>query len=475
MGGLPIERIDECLSVREGRLFVEDCDVRQLAQRFGTPLYVISEDTLRRNVRRFIHAFGERWHEGQVHVLASVKANFVLAVLNILAQEGIGCDTFGPGELHAALRSGFRRELISVNGSSKDRGLIEQAISAGTRITLDSVSEIALVRKVARSLGVKAQVRFRIRPRYVGLEQPSDFYEEPIPIRIAAQQYKPGIPTEDLLRIGTEVLGAPELEVTGVMAHLGRHSRDLGVWAGMVRSYVALLAELSNAWGGWEPLEIDLGGGFATRRDPTGRTTERGRQRPAGDWAPSIEEYADVLTKTLREELIRHGLHVERKTIEIEPGRSLFANAGIHLTTVRGVKLQNEPLAWRWIETDTSEMFLLDTLVEHCRWIPYLAGKPLQARTQTADIVGISCGFDVIVQQAKLPDAEPGEVVAFLDTGAYQDACSNNFNALPRPATVLVHDGEAELVKRAETVEDVFRRDIVPPRLLTEKRSGDGR
>lgn len=472
MGSVRIDRIDECLSVREGRLFVEDCDARELARRHGTPLFVMSEDQLRRNVRRFTRAFGDRWSEGPVHILASAKANFALALLHVLARDGIGCDTFGPGELQAALRSGFRRELISVNGSSKDRGLIEQAVRAGARITLDSVSEVDVVRKVARALGVKARVRFRIRPRYEELDQPSDFYEEDTPIRIAAQQYKPGIPTEDLLPAGHDALAAPELNVTGVMAHLGRHSRDLEVWRSMTRSIVALLARLSNAWDGWEPSEIDLGGGFATRRDPTGRTTRRGRERPADDLAPSIEDYAQVLTQTLREELIRHGLRPEGKVLEVEPGRSLFANAGIHLTTVRGVKVQSEPLAWRWIETDTTEMFLLDTLVEHCRWIPYVVEKALQPRTQRADIVGISCGFDVIVQQAELPDVEPGDVIAILDSGAYQDACSNNFNALPRPATVLVHGSESEVVKRAETVDDVFRRDTVPPRLHVEPASG---
>ncbi len=465
-----VQRLDECLSIRDGSLYMEQCAAADLARRFGTPCYAVSEDQLRRNVRRFRRAFSERWPEGSVHVLPSIKANFTLALLRILADEGTGFDTFGPSELHAALTSGAVPALISVNGSSKDRSLLEAAVKAGARVTLDSVEEARLTREVARNLGVRARVRFRLRPRYEGLTQPSDFYEDDTSVRVAAQQYKPGIPMADLIALESEILSARELDVAGVMAHLGRHSTDLGVWRGMVRSFVEAVAELSAAWGGWEPQEIDLGGGFATRRDPTGRATPRGMKRSAEDLAPPIEAYAEALTTTLRSELARRGIASKGKVLEVEPGRSLFADAGIHLTTVRHLKAQAEPMPWRWVETDTTEMFLLDGLVEHNRWTPLVANRAAAPAMQAADVVGISCGFDVIVHQASLPAVEPGDVIAFLDTGAYQDACSNNFNGLPRPATVLVHGDKAEVVKRAETVEDVFRRDVIPRRLHKARR-----
>ncbi len=462
--------LDECLSLRQGRLFIEKCEAAALARRFGTPCYVVSEDQLRRNVRRFQRAFGERWPEGPVHVLPSIKANFTLALLRILAQEGTGFDTFGPSELHAALGSGADPALISVNGSSKDRAILEAAVRAGARVTLDSVEEAHVIRKVANALGRRAKVRFRLRPRYEELGQPSDFYDDDTTVRAAAQQYKPGIPLADLKALGKGFRTAREIEVRGVMAHLGRHSTDLGVWRGMVRSFVAGIAELSAAWDGWEPREIDLGGGFATPRDPTGRATTRGSKRDAGDLAPPIEEYAGALTSTLRTELTRHGLRPQGKILEVEPGRSLFADAGVHLTTVRHLKAQEEPVRMRWVETDTTEMFLLDGIVEHNRWTPIVAARAAEAMTETADVVGISCGFDVIVHDAALPGVQVGDVIGFLDTGAYQDACSNNFNALPRPATILVHGDQAEVVKRAETVQDVFRRDRVPRRLARPRK-----
>jgi diaminopimelate decarboxylase len=118
-----------------------------------------------------------------------------------------------------------------------------------------------------------------------------------------------------------------------------------------------------------------------------------------------------------------------------------------------------------WVETDTSEVFLPDSLIEHNRWPVVAATRADDVPTRVADIVGMSCGFDLMVPAEPVPDLAEGDVIAFLDTGAYQDATAMNFNALPRPATVMVHGDQAEIVKRAETVDDVFGRDRVPERL----------
>jgi len=117
-------RVDECLSIREGHLWLEECDVTELARRFGTPVYVVSEDQLRRNARRIGAAFAAGWPDGETALLPSLKANLSLALRAILNDEGLGADTFGPGELHAALAAGTEPGLISVNGSVKDAELV---------------------------------------------------------------------------------------------------------------------------------------------------------------------------------------------------------------------------------------------------------------------------------------------------------------------------------------------------------------
>jgi diaminopimelate decarboxylase len=458
-----IVRIDDCLSIRDGRLFVEELDAVELARRLGTPVYVVSETQLRRNARRITEAFASRWSEGSVRVLASIKANLTLATRAILTQEGLGCDVFGPGELEAAIRSGVAPELVSVNGTAKDEALLERAIGFGAKVTLDSVAELRAARAVARRLHRRATVRFRLRPDYAALTQASEFAEEDVPIATFARTYKPGIPTADLLAAGVEALAADELDVSGVMAHLGRHHHDPVVWRGMVRAVVDTLATLSAAWSGWMPREIDVGGGFASPRDPTGRALSRGVDRP--ERGPTIEEYAEAVTSALGESLAAAALRRDDLALEVEPGRSLYADAGIHLATVRNVKREAGRSPERWIETDTTEMFLADLMIEHDVFPVLAASRAGAAAQERVDVVGISCGFDVLATGLVLPEVGPGDVLAFLDTGAYQDATSSNFNAMPRPATVLVHGDVADVVKRAETVDDVFRRDVVPPRL----------
>jgi diaminopimelate decarboxylase len=443
--------LDEALSIHQGHLWMEGCDTVDLANRFGTPLYVASEDQLRRNLRRIRSVLEQAWG-GPVQVLPSIKANFNLAVRRILNAEGTGCDCFGPSELHAALTTGVSPHLISVNGSSKDAGLIETAVAAGARITLDSPREYDLVVEAARRLGKRATIRLRLRPDYRGLDQPSDFFPD-LSIRTAADRYKPGIPFREATAVGRQALAAPEVDLTGLMVHLGRHSARSDVWASMARSFADLVADLCQAWGVWRPRELDIGGGFPSPRDPT---------NPGREPAPPLDETAGRATSSLRQRLRERGIDPAGMILEAEPGRGLFADTGIHLTRVRNIKDQITPNPWRWVETDTTEMFLADLLVEHAHFRPIIASRAQEPAAMTADIVGISCGFDVLASQVELPLLSPGDVIAFLDTGAYQDAVAANFNALPRPGTVLVSGSNARWIKRPETIADVFARDVVP-------------
>ncbi len=450
--GVPI---DAGLSIRGGHLWLEQCDLVDIAERFGTPVYVISEDQLLRNLESIGSAFRTAWPHGEVRVLPSIKANLSLALRRTLTRAGAGCDTFGPGELHAALLAGVPPSLISVNGSTKTAEVIDRAVEVGARITLDSAPELTAVEAAAARHGTRARVRLRLRPDYDGLSTRSDFFPE-VDVRLAAHRYKPGIPTEQAREVGAAAIASRHVELTGVMAHLGRHSADPEVWRGMAASFAEVITRLSAAWGGWRPQEIDVGGGFPAPHDPTS---------PTGSDAAPIADYATAIAGTLATELTKGGLDPEGVALEVEPGRSLHADAGLHLTTVRGLKRQLEPIPWAWVETDTTEMFLADLLIEHAYFRPVLVSRADAPTVGTTDIVGQSCGFDVLAQQIEFPRAEVNDVIAFLDTGAYQDACANNWNALPRPGTVLVHGAEAEWIKRPETVDEVFARDLIPERL----------
>jgi diaminopimelate decarboxylase len=442
--------IDAALSVADGHLWIDGCDTVAIASEFGTPLYVISESRLRENCRRMATLFRRYWSVGPVELLPSLKANFTIAVRQLLNEEGLGCDVFGHGELQAALWAGVPGDKISVNGSSKNAHLIALAVSAGARITLDSEQELDLVIAATTLQQKSAQVRLRVRPDYLELTGASDFFPS-MTIRDAANLYKPGIEIGAAVQLGRRALSYPSIELTGLMTHLGRHSADPAVWATMARTFGSVVVQLIEAWAPWRPRELDIGGGLPAPRDPT---------HPARCEAPPLELFAQGTAGALVEALRAGRIDPRGIILQIEPGRSLLADTGIHLSRVCHVKRQTRPVPRTWIELDTTEMFLADLLLEHAYFRPIFASQADAPMREKAEIVGQSCNFDLLARDVEAPAIANGDLLAFLDTGAYQDAAASNFNALPRPATVLVSGNRCTLIKRRETLEEIFARDI---------------
>src|SRR5262249_34371911 len=203
------------------------------------------------------------------------------------------------------------------------------------------------------------------------------------------------------------------------------------------------------------------GGGWESGREAVGRRAGQARARPL---PADAADYARAVAESLAQALRDRGLAREGMLLEAEPGRAVYADAGLHLATVTNVKNQRDPDPRCWIETDTSEVFLLDTTLENALFPVVSATRADAEPALLADITGLWCNLDGIAPAVAVPEVAPGEVIAFLETGAYQEASAANFNGLPRPATVLVCGATAEVVKRRETIEDVLGRDVVPGR-----------
>jgi diaminopimelate decarboxylase len=495
----------DCLSVRGGRLFIEERDTVELAEQFGTPLFVLSETQLRDNVRRFRRAFVAVWDDGPVDVLPAFKANTNLAARHVLTEEGAGADIYSAQELDGVLRTAVDPDLVSVNGGGKPDEHLRRCVAAGVRITVEDVDEIDRIERVAAELDLAAKVRLRVKPAMPNLWRRTDFSQLSVPIDLGLQVYKSGIPAEYLVDLGRRALDAPHVELVGLHFHAGRHHPSLWYWRGLMTRYGRLIGELCEAWGGWRPQEIDIGGGWPSPRDPHNQELPRSeflltalgypflvglrglgerayhaamaRLVPAltshaeRDAPPAIEDFAVAAVRALRAELDRAGVDTTGVRLQVEPGRSLYGDAGIHLARVKTVKRQTRPIPYAWVLTDTTQFFLAGGVFEHNRHPYVVAGKADQRPTMRADLVGHSCYADQLVLGAELPEVTDGDVIAILETGAYQESSASNFNALPRPATVLVAGDQAEIVKRAETVDDVYGRDVVPKRL---DRTGEG-
>jgi diaminopimelate decarboxylase len=500
--------IDECLSVRDGVLHVEEASALDLVARFGSPLFVMSEAQLRGNVRRFHAAFQARWPDGPVDVMPAFKANTTLATRRVLTQEGAGADVYSEGELHGALVAGVAPERISVNGGGKSESLIRRCVRAGVRITVEDLDEPELIDRVAREEGRVAKVRLRVKPNLPRLWRLTDFSHEFASIDMGIQAYKSGIPAQYLPELGRRVLALPGLELVGLHVHIGRHHPSTWFWRGVARGFARLVIELSRAWGGWRPQELDLGGGFAARRDPHNKLGVRPdvlltalsyplelalhllgprirygalsaliekvmARLPTTRRAPGVEAYAEALLGTLRPALLRHFGSLEGVRLQVEPGRSLYGDAGVHLTRVKKVKRQTDPVRLQWILTDTTSFFLTGGALEYNVHDFIVANRADAPVVEVADVVGHSCYADRILPFVRVPAVEVGDTIALLDTGAYQEVSASNFNALPRPPVVLVHGADAEVIRRGETLEDVYRRDVVPARLTDTERRAD--
>lgn len=448
------------LSVRADHLYVDDCDTVALAEQFGTPLFIVSEQHLRYNVRHWQATFEEYWSDGPVRIFPSLKANPVVAVRRVLTEEGMGCDIFGRGELECAIRAGVTGDLLSVNGSIKDREIIRDSLQSGARIILDSPRELDLCEEEAAKLGITAKVLLRLKPYLGELDLESDFAPG-LQVSHLTQIIKYGIPTKELLEMTDRLPGLSHVEPVGVHVHMGRHSKRPKVWEAWVSACIALTKTVSERLGGWTPQHIDVGGGFPSPVDHDPDVAVVNYE------TPSLDLLAKTVGETLRNSLLQHDFDPTDITLEIEPGRGIHADTGIHLTTVRNVKSDNVHIEHRWAEVDTAETFLdaHGLNLERPAYDYFVANKMTSANEALYDIVGQTCNAEILVHQLPAPQLACNDVVAFLNTGAYAEACAANFNALPRPGMVLVNGGSAELIRRAETVDDVFARDLIPQHL----------
>jgi len=330
--------LDDTLSKRSGHLFIDDCDSVELLKRFGSPLFVLSENQIRRNVRRFQRSFQQGWPDGPVKVLPAAKANWIPAVQRILVQEGCGCDIYSAGELSVALSAGFDPSLISANGVPKDEAHIARCVEAGIRITIDSVEEIESIERATKKLDRVCRVRLRLRPVLSRFTSSSGFMAEGLaPTDLVALAYKGGLSFDEILSILPRLQKMEKVEVVGFHQHHGRHSRSTRYWKEQMRAYAREMGLICKAMGGFQPREIDIGGGFAIPRDPFNALTDyteplqlgvlyllsKGLTLLGATWryriltklvdkiirrpnqisAPTIEDYAEVCTRTLREEL----------------------------------------------------------------------------------------------------------------------------------------------------------------------------
>lgn len=467
----PAWSITGFLEVRDGHLTIDGVDALQLVQEYHSPLFVFSETRIRNNIARLQHAASVV--DRPIKFCYASKANSNMAILKAVLDAGIDVEVNSGGELFKALRVGFRPDQIIFNGTSKSDDELDDAVRAGIyAINIDSLYEIELVEKSVERLRSQGE---DIAPARITLRLvPEIGTRSHLGLQTALLTSKFGISSSEVLAAFRRGLKNPDLvKVCGIHIHVGSQTPDVEPFAEAFRSMWEHLVTIHNETG--HTLEhINLGGGIPVNylRD---RTQAEDLPEHERDMLGAELEPAAVLTEALR--VARESARAARAehlldqvTILLEPGRSVIADAGLVLTTVRNIKTRPET-GDVWLLTDAGYNIMLS--MNNYKWYYHLISASRADAPYGRDykVAGPLCDsgdvyFDIeregrLPDYRKLPeDVVPGEVLALLNCGAYSLAQMFHYNGRPLPAAVLIRrDGKPEMIRRRDTYEDLIAND----------------
>ena len=423
---------------REGRLQVGGCTLSELARTYGTPLYVLDEATLRASCRAYREAL-QRHYPGPSLALYASKANSSLAITALVAEEGLGLDAVSAGELLTALGGGMPAERIVLHGNNKSAEELALAAAHGVTVVLDNWRDIELLTQLAPSLSEPVRLMLRFTP---GIECHTHEY-----IRTGHLVSKFGFDPDQLEQVLRQLAGCAWGRLSGLHAHIGSQifeiqpHRDL---AGVMADALGLARSL-----GHPVSDLNVGGGLGIRY-------------VASDDPPSIDAWVAAVAGAVAEACQERGLELPR--LLCEPGRSLVATAGVTLYEIGSRK--QIPGIRTYLSVDGGMSDNPRPITYQSQYTALLADRPEAEASETVTVAGKHCeSGDVLLRDAALPPATSGDILAVLATGAYNASMGSNYNRIPRPAAVLVHDGQADLVQRREQPDELLRYDVLPARL----------
>lgn len=437
-----------------GHFMIESCDCTDLAEEYGTPLFVTSEQQLRENIRMVKAAFINAYAENEVNVMWAIKSNTTLAFRKIMNEEGVGGDCFSPGEIYATFISGADPDLFVLNGSDRSEEAFRMAIEIGMRITLDHLDDLYIVEALAREYNRQVRTFIRVKCELPSLKSVKSTFAPGITLPLEVLNLKFGVTYDEAVEIAYAAQRFPHVIIEGIHSHIGRDVHLPEHWYGYAYDMVELCSRLRRDAETAAHI-LDLGGGFAEKRDPSSHDLTK--------LAAPIEDYAWQVSEGIRQGC--KDFDFPHPRLWIEPGRHLIGTTTVMISRVGNVK--RTPGIGTWVHVDASCNFLPS--VERHNGMSYhlLTGTRARARAEeVADVVGPNCSGDIIQPRRRLPRMERGDLLIFLDVGAYNQVAANQFNSIPRPASVLVNGNRVDITQERETIADIFARQRIPARFL---------
>ena len=422
-----------------GHLEIGGVDTTELAAQFGTPLYVMDEAAIRNNARTFLAAFRARYPK--VEVSYASKAFICKGICPLVQQEGLHLDVASAGELYTALQAGFPAERISVHGNNKSVEELQMALDAEVgHIIIDNFYEIDLLSSLVAGRSRRQPVLLRVAP---GIDPHT---HKRISTGQADTKFGFDVASGAVLTAISRVSEVASLELKGLHCHVGSQLHDTECHEASVGIMVDVMARAKRELG-QEFEELNVGGGLGIRY-------------LSSHQPPSVEEFADVVVGVLKRKLDEHGLAYPK--LLQEPGRFLVGEAGTTLYTVGSMK--QIPDVRTYVVVDGGLSDNPRPALYEAQYEAIVANRASEAHDATVTVSGKHCETDLLFPDISLAQPQPGDILAVQSTGAYNFAMASNYNRFRRPAVVLVNDGQADLLVRRETFEDLTARDCMPER-----------
>ncbi len=421
-------------------LEIGGCDVKLLVERFGSPLYIVDEQTLRAACCQYREALA-RYYPGESLVLYASKAWSCLAICALVASEGLGLDVVSGGELYTAITANVDPKTLYLHGNNKSRDEILLAIETGCTIVIDNWLDLQMLAQLSEQRSTQTPIRVMVRLT-PGIECHTHEY-----IRTGHLDSKFGFDPNQFDAVFSAIAQQPGLSCVGLHAHIGSQIFELQPHGDLASVIVDAITKASQY--GLNITEVNVGGGLGIRY------TE-------ADDPPSIETWAKTVCQAMVKACQQQ--NIELPKLLCEPGRSIVGPACITAYTVGSQK--QIPGIRTYVAVDGGMSDNPRPITYQSVYRVVLVNRMSAPLSETVTVAGKHCeSGDIVIKDAQLPPCEPGDILAVLATGAYNYSMASNYNRLSRPAAVLVSGGECNLILERETYEDLIRQDRLPERL----------
>lgn len=423
----------------DGNLSIGGCDLVSLADKYGTPLYVIDEKTIRSICKDYKKAF-EKYPK--VRMMYASKALCTGAVASILANEGFGFDTVSAGEIYTVYKAGADMSKVLFNGNNKSYDELSLALELGVgRFSVDNFLELALLNQIAQANNKTADILLRITP---GIECHTHEY-----IQTGHLDSKFGFDLTQVDEAIDLILNEyKNLKLHGLHAHIGSQIFETGIYPDEIEILAKEISRIDKKYG-LTLDEINIGGGL-------------GVKYTQDDFPPSVYEVADLIVTKLYDVIEKY--NIPEPFVFLEPGRSIISTAGVTLYTLGSSK--QVPHGTKYHAIDGGMADNPRPSMYQAKYYAEIANAKETANSEMVTIAGRFCeSGDILIRNIVLPEINEGDILCVYNTGAYNYSMASNYNRVQKPAMVLVNDSDAEVIIKRETLDDLVAHDIIPDRL----------